>query len=723
MFQSCSLLLSAMIVLSPVSSLALSATDWQAGRIIDDDIFSNSSSMSVTEIQAFLNAKVPTCDTNGDQLMSSGQTRKQYAIANGKQQPPYTCLRDYYEVPKTGPGLLFSSWRSHTASNQAVIANPQNSELLFADLNGNSVDEPVLVGLNGTSSGMIEFHVWNNDMQTWQSHTVSNQPVVDPANTQVSFADLNGDSVDEPVLVGLNGTSSGMIEFHVWNNDMQTWQSHTVSNQPVVDPAINKVLFADQINQNRDYAILVVLSSSQSGKVEFHTWNSGFNSWATHVASNQSSVDATRNIVRFGDLNGDGKQEPVLVGLNGTGSGNVEFHVWNNSQSAWKANLASNQSSVDATRNIVRFGDLNGDGKQEPVLVGLNGTGSGNVEFHVWEPGIPPNNYGRATPSGAKSAAQLIWDAAQKNRVSPKVLLATIQKESAGPLTTDDWPFEKFYTYAMGAYCPDSGPGGSANCDPDYAGFSIQISESAALFRYYIDNMTQPWWPYKTQGTNPILYHPNQSCGSSNVNILTKATAALYTYTPYQPNQAALNNLGGEGDSCSAYGNRNFWRIYSQWFGSPTGQCLSDEQPSASVGRLYNPSNYKHFLTAYSCEASVLQKSGYQYEGGAFYQAPASSPYAVVVHRLYNPSTQQHLWATTQDDINSATQQSGYRYEGPAFYAVKPEVPNLVVVHRLYNPVSFEHLWVTTQAEINSATQQSGYRYEGVAFYAAPPPH
>jgi hypothetical protein len=50
--------------------------------------------------------------------------------------------------------------------------------------------------------------------------------------------------------------------------------------------------------------------------------------------------------------------------------------------------------------------------------------------------------------------------------------------------------------------------------------------------------------------------------------IENSATAALYNYTPYQPNQAALNNLYGTGDGCSAYGNRNFWRIFNDWFGS-----------------------------------------------------------------------------------------------------------------------------------------------------------
>lgn len=203
-------------------------------------------------------------------------------------------------------------------------------------------------------------------------------------------------------------------------------------------------------------------------------------------------------------------------------------------------------------------------------------------------PGIPASNYGGAPiPAGARSAAQLIWDAAQRYNISPKVLLVTIQKESAGPLTTDDWPFQKQFTYAMGAHCPDSGPGGAANCDENYAGFSIQISESAELKRYYLDNMDQSWWPYKKLGNNNILYQNSRpECGSSIVNITTRATAALYTYTPYQPNQAALINMYSTGDACSAYGNRNFWRIFNDWFGSTqdSGKWL---RQSRSTGKVY----------------------------------------------------------------------------------------------------------------------------------------
>ncbi len=192
-------------------------------------------------------------------------------------------------------------------------------------------------------------------------------------------------------------------------------------------------------------------------------------------------------------------------------------------------------------------------------------------------PELPVNNYGgKPIPTGAQSAAQLIWNSAQKYSINPKVLLVKIATESAGPLTTDSWPFPNQYLYAMGAHCPDTPEG--HKCDVNYGGFSIQMDEAAALMRWYLDSMTQPWWTYKKPyKTNYVLWQDVnvKDCGSGPVNIETMATAALYTYTPYQPNKPALDNLYGTGDACSTYGNRNFWRVYNDWFGSPVLGAVS----------------------------------------------------------------------------------------------------------------------------------------------------
>jgi hypothetical protein len=53
---------SAISVLAPQKTEAVSAGDWKPGRIIDDAVFFNKNAMSVGQIQDFLNAKVPNCD-------------------------------------------------------------------------------------------------------------------------------------------------------------------------------------------------------------------------------------------------------------------------------------------------------------------------------------------------------------------------------------------------------------------------------------------------------------------------------------------------------------------------------------------------------------------------------------------------------------------------------------------------------------------------------------
>ena len=91
---------------------AVTGSEWQAGRIIDDSVFTNDNSMSLSEVQWFLMSKVPSCDNSGQQMVTSSDgitsTRAAYADRKGNPKPSgqqtFTCLKDYYEVPKTAPG-------------------------------------------------------------------------------------------------------------------------------------------------------------------------------------------------------------------------------------------------------------------------------------------------------------------------------------------------------------------------------------------------------------------------------------------------------------------------------------------------------------------------------------------------------------------------------------------------------------------------------------------
>ena len=202
--------------------------------------------------------------------------------------------------------------------------------------------------------------------------------------------------------------------------------------------------------------------------------------------------------------------------------------------------------------------------------------------------------------TGGISAAQIIYNAAQSYNINPQVLLVLLRKESAGPLTADSWPLKSQYRYAMGYACPDSGPGYSANCSAEKSGFYKQVTLAAWQLKYYKDNPNS--YRYKI-GWNDIQYSPDPSCGTQRVYIENMATLSLYIYTPYVPNAGALANYPGTAH-CGAYGNRNFFAFFNEWFGatsyegklirsSATGSGVylvenNTRRPFSSVDALYS---------------------------------------------------------------------------------------------------------------------------------------
>ena len=185
---------------------------------------------------------------------------------------------------------------------------------------------------------------------------------------------------------------------------------------------------------------------------------------------------------------------------------------------------------------------------------------------------------GRCTALPAKtnqSAAQIIYDIAHACGINPRVLIVLLQKEQG--LVQASNPTAYMYRAATGYGCPDSRPDicGQGSV---ITGLFNQLYRAAGQFQWYGDP-SGSFTYLKVGKTISMRYHPDSwdgskwvnKCGNASFLLKSQATANLYYYTPYTPNAAALKNLYGSGDSCSAYGNRNFWRFYSDWFGSPIG--------------------------------------------------------------------------------------------------------------------------------------------------------
>ncbi|MFE1665583.1 hypothetical protein [Microbacterium sp. P02] len=170
---------------------------------------------------------------------------------------------------------------------------------------------------------------------------------------------------------------------------------------------------------------------------------------------------------------------------------------------------------------------------------------------------------GAYTGAPNELASTIIYKVAQACGINPQVLLVTLQKEQG--LVTHTWPSSWRYEKAMGQGCPDT-----AGCDVRYLGFFNQVYGAAWQFKRYANPAgTSKFFTWYAPGnTWSVLYNPNRACGSSPVYVENQATANLYYYTPYQPNASALRAGYGEGDGCGAYGNRNFFQYFTDWFGS-----------------------------------------------------------------------------------------------------------------------------------------------------------
>jgi putative cell wall-binding protein len=160
-----------------------------------------------------------------------------------------------------------------------------------------------------------------------------------------------------------------------------------------------------------------------------------------------------------------------------------------------------------------------------------------------------------------------------------------LQKEQG--LVTMSNPSSAVLRKAMGYGCPDS-----SVCDSLYYGLFNQIYSAASqLERYGLrtsDNVSFRT-KYQIGVPYPIATAPGD-CPKITVTVKNMATTALYYYTPYTPNAAVLANLHGAAanPSCAAYGNRNFWVYYYDWFGDP----LTTVPTGVTVSRLGGADRY-----------------------------------------------------------------------------------------------------------------------------------
>jgi hypothetical protein len=150
---------------------------------------------------------------------------------------------------------------------------------------------------------------------------------------------------------------------------------------------------------------------------------------------------------------------------------------------------------------------------------------------------------GYTDPAWGKTAATLIVERSKAYTISPLYMLARIQTESSLVTSGTSTNLAK----ATGCGCPDS-----SGCDVSYAGFGNQVECSAKKIRGYFTDLdagraTVSGWKVG------LAKQTSDPCSVKPVN---KATAALYTYTPWvgaYAIQCGKTTVGGSSLVASAF--------------------------------------------------------------------------------------------------------------------------------------------------------------------------
>lgn len=180
-----------------------------------------------------------------------------------------------------------------------------------------------------------------------------------------------------------------------------------------------------------------------------------------------------------------------------------------------------------------------------------------------------------------RTAARLIWDAAQSSGLNPQVILVTLNKEQGlitGNIAQDD--LQRALNHAMGFACPDEG-----KCEDVFSGFYFQLfgnfdsnddryigAPKSLMKSFNTPNGRGPYVDGRVSHVGDTVTFDNTLGEFDGVQpqqtvvISNLATAALYRYTPHVFN-----------------GNYNFWRFFTSWFHYVDGTLIKD----VATGALY----------------------------------------------------------------------------------------------------------------------------------------
>ncbi len=182
--------------------------------------------------------------------------------------------------------------------------------------------------------------------------------------------------------------------------------------------------------------------------------------------------------------------------------------------------------------------------------------------------------YSEASPPAGemKTAAQIIWQAAQDARINPEIILAMLEKEQS--LLDDVNPSQYQLDWAVG-YSKCDGCTGV----PAYKGFGNQVRAAATRIRYFLDNPGEFQYKVGLAATTKdgFLVAPQN-----------QATANLYIYNPYRGGVKVNDRYIGA--------NFSFYKVWKKFFAPNVAAGAVVRERESNTYYLIGESDRKPFV-------------------------------------------------------------------------------------------------------------------------------
>lgn len=295
--------------------------------------------------------------------------------------------------------IYYEDWWGADASpcynDSDVNGEPTSASIIpfnFAG-SGNNLDDYSLLLQNNTGSYCVELHGLTVPAgSSWYNHVATGMKVTNSSQGQILPFQYEPSSPDTLLYVNYGGGGNN-VNVHEFSPDLTEMPGYYDTNTNLAGVTASEGTFVTGhlMGNNQDQLAYIVYDGS-SGHVEVHVFNPALNQGAGYydVVTNLPPVTASQGMFVTGDFLGNGRDQLAYILYDGS-SGHVEIHIFNPglNQAVGYDDIVTDLPAFNPADGTFIAGNFLGHSNVEQLaLVLYNGTNSGNVEVHLFNPSL-----------------------------------------------------------------------------------------------------------------------------------------------------------------------------------------------------------------------------------------------------------------------------------------------------------------------------------------------